>query len=60
MTTDRFIMNCQNLIIYQFNPLYQILKELEQNLNFKVIEILSENQLNTEIKNLNDLINILI
>ncbi len=47
-------MNNQNLIIYQFNPLYQILKELEQNLNFKIIEVLSEKKLNLEIKNLNN------
>tara|TARA_Y100000741_G_scaffold348379_1_gene316490 strand:+ start:430 stop:993 length:564 start_codon:yes stop_codon:yes gene_type:complete len=45
-------MNNQNLIIYQFSPLYQILKELEQNLNFKIIEVLSEKKLNLEIKNL--------
>ena len=47
-------MNNQNLIIYQFSPLYQILKELEQNLNFKIIEVLSEKKLNLEIKNLNN------
>ncbi len=47
-------MNNQNLIIYQFNPLYQILKELEQNLNFKIIEVLSEKKLNLEVKNLNN------
>ena len=47
-------MNNQNLIIYQFSPLYQILKELEQNLNFKIIEVLSEKKLYLEIKNLNN------
>ena len=47
-------MNNQNLIIYQFSPLYQILKELEQNLNFKIIEVLSEKKLNLKIKNLNN------
>ena len=47
-------MNNQNLIIYQFSPLYQILKELEKNLNFKIIEVLSEKKLNLEIKNLNN------
>ena len=45
-------MNNQNLIIYQFNPLYLILKELEQSLNFKIIEVLNEKSLNEEIKNL--------
>jgi|TARA_B110000003_G_scaffold93495_1_gene95634 hypothetical protein len=44
-------MNNQNLIIYQFTALYQILKEFEQKLNFKIIEILNEKSLNYEIKN---------
>ena len=35
-------MNNHNLIIYQFTSLYQILKELEQELNFKITEILNE------------------
>ncbi|MFL2884518.1 MAG: winged helix-turn-helix domain-containing protein [Candidatus Pelagibacter sp.] len=47
-------MNNQNLIIYQFGPLYQILKELEQNLNFKITHVSSEEKLNLEIKNLNN------
>jgi hypothetical protein len=47
-------MNNKNLIIYQFNPLYQILKEFEQDLNFKIIEVLNEKLLNNEIKNLNN------
>ena len=47
-------MNNQNLIIYQFNPLYKILKELEQDLNFKIIESLNEKSLNIQIKNLNN------
>jgi len=45
-------MNNQNLIIYQLNPLYLILKELEQSLNFKIIEVLNEKSLKEEIKNL--------
>ena len=45
-------MNNQNLIIYQFNPMYQILKELEQDLNIKIIESLNEKSLNNQIKNL--------
>ena len=49
-------MNNQNLIIYQFSSLYQILKELELNLNFKIIEVLSEKKLNLETKNLNNYI----
>ena len=47
-------MNNQNLIIYQFNPLYQILKELEQDLNFKIIESLKEKSLNNQIEKLNN------
>ena len=47
-------MNNQNLIIYQFKPLFKILKELERNLNFKIIEVLNEKNLNLEIKNLNN------
>tara|TARA_Y100000996_G_scaffold375756_1_gene326720 strand:- start:126 stop:689 length:564 start_codon:yes stop_codon:yes gene_type:complete len=49
-------MNNQNLIIYQFSSLYQILKELELNLNYKIIEVLSEKKLNLETKNLNNYI----
>ena len=45
-------MKIQNLIIYQFSSLYQILKEIDQELNFKIIEILSEKPLDIEIKNL--------
>ena len=49
-------MNNQNLIIYQFSSLYQILKELELNLNFKITEVLSEKKLHLETKNLNNYI----
>ena len=44
----------QNLIIYQFNSLYQILKEIDQELNFKIIEALNEKSLINEIKKLNN------
>jgi Response regulators consisting of a CheY-like receiver domain and a winged-helix DNA-binding domain len=47
-------MNNQNLIFYQFNPLYKTLKELEQDLIFKIIESLNEKSLNIQIKNLNN------
>ena len=49
-------MNNQNLIIYQFSSLYQILKELELNLNFKITEVLTEKKLNLETENLNNYI----
>jgi hypothetical protein len=47
-------MNNQNIIVYRFNSLYQILKELENNLNFKIIEISNEKSLISEINNLNN------
>ena len=49
-------MKNQNLIIYQFSSLYQILKELELNLNFKITEVLTEKKLNLETENLNNYI----
>ena len=45
-------MNIQNLIIYQYNTLYQVLKEIDQEIHFNIIEIINEKFLNTEIKNL--------
>ncbi len=42
-------MNMQNLIIYQFNTLYEILKELNQNLNFKIFEAKNENSLKEQM-----------
>ena len=42
-------MNMQNLIVYQFNTLFEILKELDQSLNFKIIEAKNEKSLNKEI-----------
>ena len=47
-------MNNQNLIIYQFKSLYQILKELEKDLNLNVIEIETEKMLESKIRNLNN------
>ena len=47
-------MNNQNLIDYRFNLLYQILKELEEDIHFKIIEISDEKTLTSEIKNLNN------
>ena len=47
-------MNNQNIIVYRFNSLYQILKELEEDINFRIIEISNEKSLINEIKNLNN------
>ena len=44
-------MSTQNLIIYKFNPLYDILEELSLDLNFKISLIEDENSLNQETKN---------
>jgi len=47
-------MNNQNIIVYRFNLLYQILKELEEDINFRIIEISDEKSLINEINNLNN------
>ena len=47
-------MNYQNLIVYRFNLLYLILKELEKDIHFKIIEISDEKTLGNEIENLNN------
>ena len=47
-------MNNQNIIVYRFNLLYKILKELEEDIHFKIIEISDEKTLTNEIKNLNN------
>ena len=47
-------MVSQSLIIYKFSSLYQILEELNLNLNFKIINLDDENLLNEKIKNLCD------
>ena len=46
-------MNNQYLIIYQFSSLYEVLKELEFNFNFKIIKVLNDKSLNKEIKEQN-------
>ena len=45
-------MIIQTLIIYKFSNLYQVLKEIEPELNFKIIEYLDEKILKNEIKNI--------
>ena len=47
-------MSIQNLIIYKFDVLYHILKELEENLNFTIIEVYNDKILNNEINKSND------
>ena len=45
-------MSGQNLIIYKFNGLYQILEELDLDLNFKITCADNENYLTDSVKNL--------
>ena len=45
-------MSDQNLIIYKFNGLYQILEELGLDLNFKITYVDNENYLSDSVKNL--------
>ena len=45
-------MSGQNLIIYKFNGLYQILEELSLDLNFKITHVDNENYLSDTLKNL--------
>ena len=47
-------MSIQNLIIYKFIPLFDILEELSLDLNFKISLIEDEIFLNQEIKNYNN------
>ena len=47
-------MSAQNLIIYKFTSLYQILKELGLDLNFNIMFVDSDKSLNDKIKNLNN------
>ena len=47
-------MSSQNLIIYKFNELYQILEELGADLNFNIIYVEKEDLINEKVKNLNN------
>ena len=47
-------MSGQNLIIYKFNGLYQILEELDLDLNFKITYADNENYLSDCLKNLSN------
>jgi hypothetical protein len=45
-------MDKQNLIIFKFNSLYKIIKELEENLNFSIFEASNEHILNAKLNSL--------
>ena len=47
-------MSTQNLIIYKFNSLYHILKELDLDLNFKINSVNDEVSLINKIENFNN------
>ena len=47
-------MNAQNLIIYKFNELYQILEELSLDLNFNIIIADDEGSLNEKTKKIHN------
>ena len=47
-------MNNKNLLIYKFITLYHILDEIDLDLNFKIIKIHNESQLNDEIAKSNN------
>ena len=49
-------MSIQNLIIYKFTSLFNILEELDLNLNFKIIFIDNEYSLNESVKTLKNYI----
>tara|TARA_E500000331_G_scaffold242305_1_gene232673 strand:- start:128 stop:691 length:564 start_codon:yes stop_codon:yes gene_type:complete len=49
-------MKFQNLIIYKLNPLYQVLKEIEKELQFNISEINNENLLHNRNNNLKNYI----
>ena len=47
-------MNSQNVIIYKFTELYNILEELRLNLNFNILSADSYISLNNKVKNFNN------
>ena len=47
-------MSIQILVIYKFTPLFQILEELNLDLNFKIIFADKEKFLKDKVKNLNN------
>ena len=47
-------MNNQNLLIYQLPYLYEIMRELEDYLNYKVIETSSQKSLDEQIKSISN------
>ena len=47
-------MDKQNLIIFKQDKLYEIIKELEKNLNFNIFNVSAENDLENKLANLSN------
>ena len=47
-------MNNQNVIFYQFNSFYKILRELEADLNLNILQVLNDDELKEKAKNLDN------
>ena len=47
-------MEKQNLIIFKFKALFKIIKELEDNLNFKIFEIINDKMLDNKLNNIDN------
>lgn len=45
-------MNIQNVIFYQFNSFYKIMKEIETDINFNIVQVLNYDDLKEKTKNL--------
>ena len=49
-------MNSQNVIFYQFNSFYKIIKELEKDLNINILQVLNKDDLKEKTKYLDNFV----
>ena len=47
-------MNNQNVIFYQFNSFYKIMRELDVDLNLNILQVLNDDECKEKIKNLDN------
>ena len=47
-------MNNQNVIFYQFNSFYKIMRELEVDLNINILQVLNDDEFKEKTKNLDN------
>ena len=47
-------MNNHNVIFYQFNSFYKIIRELEVDLNLNILQVLNDDELKEKTKNLDN------